>query len=96
MPRTSLALALLFLYYHLAAASAIAMPTELPSILQVWDGGTLQWNPTAAGSVRLRPEAPSGPIKKRNVLDRMRENPGMTFIASLLPALVVFLNVITA
>ena len=41
MPRANLVLAWLCLCCHLAAA----MPTELPSILQVWDGGMLQWSP---------------------------------------------------
>ena len=96
MPRTILVLTRLWLCCHLAAAAAIAMPTDLPSILQVWDGGTLQWSPGRAGSVRLRPEASPGPMKKRSALDRLRENPGKTFLASLLSALVIVLNVITS
>ena len=87
---------LLFLAYTLDVAVAIAMPTELPSILQGCDSGTVQWISPSAGTARLRPAAPPGRIKKRSVLEIMRENPGNSFLASFLPVLVIVLNVITA
>jgi hypothetical protein len=91
-PRTNRPLAWLCLCCYLGAAAAIAIPTDPPSILQVWDGGTLHWSPMGAGSVQLRPD----PTKKRGVLDRVREHPGKALFASLLSALVVVLNVITS
>jgi hypothetical protein len=88
-------------------AAGIGVPTELPSIVEDWNGGTLQWNPPKtndrqnwdSGGVGLglrKAKSPESRNRRRGMFELIRENHVRALIASLLPAMVIVLNVITA